>query len=311
MGSFTRKHSRFNPNITQTNEAISNHIEEIEQIYEKLNELRNGKNHIINDDPNGTIYIQPEHGMLYIKSDGAWKCITPTTIGDSDPNLNEIQNYHLHYYPTANKLRFYVKNQDTITWTELYPTSITASTDAIPVANNNNKLDKSWIARFNPIPLSQHQTEANKITLCKGDRAYLNLDGNVNDVYINIDIGEKQLFNIYAEWYDSVDGTGCYLVPFSSDYFRFSGFKSQQDQSSRTYYTNTTDRIWLGSGAKGVAVAHLTFTPWCFGIIYSSNYGTKIKNQLMAFNRYKNFTYLGSFQGGSNLKGRILIERVW
>ncbi len=309
--SFTRKHAVIDPDNTQTKDAISNHIEEIAQIYEYINTLRHGYTDW--DAPDGAILIDKEDSQarLYVKLNGTWKTVTPVTVGDSDPNLNEIQNYHLHYYPTENKLKFYVRDGDAITWTELYPTSVTANVDAIPVADSHDKLDKSWIARFNPIPLSEHNTENNKITLTRGDRAYLNLNGGNNPFYININTGQEQLFNVYVEWYDSADGSGCYLVPATSDYFRMSGWKAQQGQSSRTHYSGTTDRIWFGSAARGVAMAHITFTPWCFAIVVSGGYGGNIRNQLMAFNRYKNFVYFGSIQGGNNMKGRVLIERVW
>jgi len=312
VAEFQRKHPVIDPNSAQTKDVIHNHIEEIEQIYENLNTLRKAGNSILSDDPDGSLEIMQDSGMLYLKCGGAWKCVTPTTTGDADPNLNEIQNYHLHYYPTANKLRFYVKDGDAITWTELYPTSVSANVDAIPIADSHDNLDKSWVARFNPIPLSQHNTEASKITLCKGDRAYLNLNGNKNDIYISVNTGEPQLFDMYIEWYDSDEGTGCYLVPATLDYATIAGFYATQGET-RGYSHGTTDRIVFGYRAQGIAIANISFDPRFMDTLTATarTDTTKVYNYFLAQHRYRNFVYFGSIQGGSNMKGRALIERVW
>lgn len=311
MANFTRKYPAFDPNTTQTNDAISNHIEEIAQIYEHLNGLRKAN---LTDGPEGSIIIHREtdDGRLEININGTFKTITPMTSGVSPPSVSEIQEYHLHYFPDSKILSFYKKTGKNYEWIDLYPKSETASVSAIPIANSNNQLDTSWCSRYNPIPLSQHQTEENKIILCKGDRAYLDLNGNDNPIYIKLDTGERQLFNIFIEWYNSTDSDGCYLVPNSTGNSKQSGWQADKNQS-RYPITGTTDKIYFGSGARGIAMANITFALYCYSIIcsVSANSSNEPFNLFIAHNGYENLIYFGSIKGGSNLKGRVLIEKVW
>lgn len=321
MAEKQRLHPRFDPDNTETRIGLSNHIDEIAQVYQHLNELRMGRAGFYSSDPDGPIRIlldDSTSGMLYMKSNGEWKCVTPITVGDSDPNLDEIQNYHLHYYPTANELRFYRKSGDTITWTTLYPKSTTANVDAMPTPKSGGILDESWVARYNPIPLSEHNTEQNKIRFTKGDRGYLELSGNDNPVYIIVNEDLPQLFDIYVEYYDSAEGTGCWLAPnMQAMSVTRSGFYADQTPT-RGHYSSGTDRIWFGAETQGIAVCHFQVyqinSLWISATTYMAGRTgtTTVRNRVLGHAKASaSVVYLGSFQGGTNLKGRVVIERVW